>query len=124
MKIRSRLLAGALAPAFLSLMGPPALAASFGEALADGEVGLGFRYRYELVDQEGFAEDAKASTLRARFNYKSGEASGFSFFIELDGVVEIGADDFNSGADTSGPHRSQFPVVADPDGEDLNQVYV
>lgn len=88
-----------------------------------GEFGIALRYRLELVDQDSFAQDAEASTLRARLNYQSAPASGFSFFAEADYIAEVFLDDFNAGAGNT-PNRTQYPVVADPDGFDLNQVYV
>jgi hypothetical protein len=84
---------------------------------------LALRYRLELVDQEPFSEDATASTLRARLNYKTAEHKGFSAFVEFDYVAEIFADDYNAGGGNT-PNRGQYPVVADPDGEDLNQAFV
>lgn len=82
-----------------------------------------FRYRLETVDQDSFARDATASTLRARLAYQSSVHDGFSFHGELDYVGEVFADDYNAGAGNT-PGRAQYPVVADPDGADLNQFYV
>ena len=93
-------------------------------AITSGDAGLGLRYRYEFVDQDSFAENANASTLRLRLNYKTGTWRNFSGFVEFDHVMEVLVDDFNSGMGTSGPTRSQYPVVADPDGSDLNQLYL
>ena len=73
--------------------------------------------------QDRFAEDADASTLRLRANYLTPQWRWLQGFAELDYVAEVGPDDFNSGAGTS-PGRSRFPVVADPDGEDLNQLWL
>lgn len=91
--------------------------------IKDGKFGYSFRYRLESVEQDYYIEDALASTLRARLNFKSGEKTGFGFFIEGDGVLEIGADEFNAGAGNT-PDRVQYPVVADPEGLDLNQAYI
>lgn len=88
-----------------------------------GDVNLLFRYRLELVDQDPFTEDASASTLRTRLNYQSPDQQGLSFFGEYDFVAELGADDYNAGAGNT-PNRSRYPVVADPDGGDLNQAYL
>ncbi len=111
---------GALAPVFLLGVPGPLEADSL---LSDADLALALRYRYEFVDQQGFEDDANASTLRVRASLQSGEAAGFSFFAELDAITELGPDDFNSGAGTSGPDRNRFPVVADPDGVEFNQVY-
>jgi hypothetical protein len=91
--------------------------------ISGGKAGAALRYRFENVDQESFADDAKASTLRARLNFRSGEVNGFSFFGEYDYVFNVGWDDYNAGAGNT-PNKTQYPVVADPTGGDLNQAYI
>lgn len=86
-------------------------------------VDLSFRYRIETVDQDGFAEDAQASTMRTRATIKTSWTDNIDTVFEFDDVSEIGLDDFNSGAGTS-PNRGQYPVVADPEGTELNQGYI
>lgn len=94
-----------------------------GGQLKDGTYELKFRYRFEYVDQQNFVEDALASTLRTRINFKSGEKSGFGFFVEGDYVAELGLNDFNAGGGNT-PDRTQYPVVADVEGFDVNQAYI
>jgi hypothetical protein len=96
---------------------------SFASAMTSGKAHLAFRYRYEHVDQDNFAEDANASTLRFRLNYATDTWRGWSAFGEFDYVGELLFDDFNSGAGTS-PDRTQYPVVADPEGAYLNQLFL
>ena len=118
--------AGLLSLALLlsSFSSAPVLAEdTISEAITGGEAKLNLRYRYEFVDQDGFTEDANASTIRARLNYTTGDFSGWLAFLEFDALGEVLFDDFNSGAGTS-PDRTQFPVVADPEGTDLNQAYL
>lgn len=93
-------------------------------AITSGDADLAFRYRYEFVDQDSFGDDANASTLRVRLNYETGVWQAFSGFVEFDHVFEVLLNDFNSGAGTSGPDRNRYPVVADPKGSDLNQIYL
>ena len=102
---------------------PLAAADSFTDAFKEGDWGLAFRYRLELVDQTPFSKDATASTLRTRLNYKTGDWDGFSAFVEFDYVAEVFADDYNAGGNNT-PNRGQYPVVADPKGEDLNQAFI
>ena len=78
------------------------------------------RYRLELVDQDGIARNATASTLRVRAGLKTGEWNGFSAVVEGEAIVAIGKERFN---DTING-RVQFPVVADPEDILLNQAYV
>ena len=92
-------------------------------ALAAGSANLDLRYRYEFVDLGNFDDDANASTLLFRLNYETGGWNGWTGFLEFDQVVEILSDDFNSGAGTSSASRDRYPVVADPNGSDLNQLY-
>ena len=88
--------------------------------VTDGKASVDFRYRFEGVDEGGFAENAKASTLRTRLSLESAAWSGFSAMLELDDVRTIGVDDYNSTVNG----KSQYPVVADPVGTDLNQAWL
>jgi len=93
-------------------------------AIASGDASLNLRYRYEYVDQDSFSEDAHASTMRMRLNYATGSWRNWSGFLEFDHVLEVLLNDYNSGSGTSSGDRNQYPVVADPNGSDLNQVYL
>ncbi len=97
---------------------------SLEEAINEGELGIKLRYRFEFVEQNNFAQDAQASALLSRLNYQTGDYHGFNFFIEVDNVTSVIANDFNNGARTGAPERNRFPVVADPSGTEVNQVWV
>jgi hypothetical protein len=101
----------------------PAEGKDIGAIIAGGEAGVFLRYRYEFVDQASFSENANASTLLLRLNYETDEWRNWSGFVEFDHVMEVLVNDFNSDAGTSSPNRDQYPVVADPKGPDLNQLY-
>ena len=88
-----------------------------------GSFDLSFRYRYEFVDDDDFSKDAKASTVRSRLSLQSGEYRDVDFFIEVDDVHEFYGDNYNAGGGNT-PSRTQFPVVADPEGTEFNQVYM
>lgn len=94
-----------------------------GALVDDGTVTLNFRHRYEFVDDESFGEDANASTLRSRLTLQSGAWEGFAFLAEFDDVREIVYDDFNAGEGNT-PGRTEYPVVGDPEGTEVNQAYV
>ncbi len=101
----------------------PAMGAdSLSAALTEGDASLSFRYRFELVDQDGFSRDANASTLRSRLNYLTAPYQGFSFFIEADNVMEVFGDNYNAGAGNT-PNNGHYPVVADPTGTEINQAW-
>ena len=94
----------------------------FTTALMAGDFSLGLRPRYEFVDQDGIDKDANATTTRLRLNYKTAKWNNLSAFVEFDHVFNILLSDYNSGGGTS-PNKGEYPVIADPDGSDLNQFY-
>lgn len=107
--------------AAISLVGHGAAAAEGIDTLVSGgKASLQLRYRLENVAQEGVDRDATAHTLRLRLNLTSGEAGGFSAVIEGDRLQALGDEAYNS---TRNGHVS-YPVVADPEGSDLNQAYL
>jgi len=89
------------------------------KAVGDGKVSLDFRYRFENVDQDGFDKDATANTLRSRITLATAPWGGFSALIEMDDVTNIGSADYNSTENG----KTQYPVIADPEGTDINQGY-
>lgn len=104
---------------------PPATAASAGadglvEAIREGRADFSVRYRFEGVDQDGFEHQASASTALARLSWSSAAWSGFSIGVETDYVGVVGADEFNSTVNG----KTEYPLVADPEGLDLNQAYL
>ncbi|NCF72421.1 MAG: alginate export family protein [Gammaproteobacteria bacterium] len=96
--------------------------ANLGDALTSGTVGVNVRARYEHVDQDNISEKADGLTARLRLNYKTGQWNGLTGFVEYDYVFHM-LNDFNSGGGTS-PDKGQYPVIADPKGVDLNQLYL
>jgi hypothetical protein len=101
------------------LFGSAGLVAFFGAvapASAQGHFLVNARLRTELADQDGFADDAAAVTLRTRLGYQTGEMSGFTFLIEGENVLHL-VEDFND--TTNG--RAGYPVVADPETTELNR---
>ena len=90
------------------------------DAIVDGATSLRIRYRLEHVDQADFAEQALASTALGRWTWNSAQDNQWTFGLEADYVFVAGIEDFNS--TTNG--KTQFPLVADPDGGDLNQAFL
>ena len=89
-------------------------------SVSEGDVNFNFRYRYEFVDHQLFDKDANASTLRSRLTFSSGALGAWSYGAEADYVAVVGSERYNSLANG----RTDYPVVADPKGFDLNQVYL
>ena len=93
---------------------------SLADMVTQGELNLNFRYRYEYVDQDGFDRDAKASTLRSRLTLESGSWNGVTLLGEVDNVSYLGSEQFNN----TDNGKTNYPVVADPEGTDLNQLLI
>lgn len=86
-------------------------------AIKAGKPIIDVRYRFERKEQDGFAENAYANTVRTRLGYETGEFHHFKFLLEFENVASIGDDHFNS--TTNG--LTQFPVIADPDATEINR---
>lgn len=93
---------------------------SIAEAFTQGKAHVDFRYRYEQVDQDSINNKANASTLRTRLNFNTATLHGVDAFIEADNVSYLGDDRFNNTRNG----EVNYPVVADPDGTDINQAYI
>lgn len=105
----------------LLLLGADAAAAEgLPTLVSNGKAGLDLRYRYESVEQSDKPATAGASTLRLRLNLSSGSVGGFSGLAEFDHVQVIGGEHY----DSTRNGLTRYPVVADPEGTDLNQVYL
>jgi len=103
---------------------PPATAvtpATFVDAMTGGKAHLEFRYRLETVDQDPFADDAIASTLRSRLNYQTGTWHSLSAFVETDNVTVLGDDDTYNSTTNGATDR---PIVADPEYTEVNEAYL
>lgn len=114
---------GILAALITSIAGQIQAADTVKEMFTQGKGTLAIRYRLESVDQDNFEEDATASTVRLRLNFKTADWKGWGLFAEYDFVETIGWDDYNAGAGNT-PDKGNYPVVADPTGADLNQAYI
>jgi len=81
---------------------------------------LDLRYRFENVDDDAFARDANAHTLRARFGYRWVASPRWTVFAEGEYVEGL----FNANYNSTTNGNTAFPVVADPDATELNQAFV
>ena len=71
------------------------------------------------MDQDGIDDTASALTLKSRITVNTGSFEGFSAGVEVDNVTDI-IDNYNS--TTNG--ETDYPVVADPTGTDVNQFFL
>ena len=86
----------------------------------DGKASIDLRYRYENVDQDTKTRTAIANTLRSRLTLASASWHGVSGLAEVDNVTDFGSDDYNSTENGN----TRYPVIADPTGTDLNQLWL
>lgn len=107
----------ALAPLAVAMDAP---AATLEDAIKHGKFHLDTRYRLEMIEQDGKADDAAASTLRTRFGYTTGNYNGFSALIEAEDVTEIGDDDYNNTING----KTTYPTVADVVGTEINRAWL
>ena len=89
-------------------------------ALTSGDWWIRLRLRYEDVDEDAFSKDAHALTLRTVLGYETGVWHGFSALLEFEDVTPIGDEAYDS--TTNG--ETDRPVIADPDGTEVNQVFL
>jgi hypothetical protein len=90
------------------------------ESVRGGRWWLKLRYRLENVDQDGFEHDAWASTLRTVLGWESAPWHGASVLLELEDVSVVGNEQYDSTVNG----ETDFPVVADPEGTEVNQVHL
>jgi len=105
---------------FLALAVSQAAGDGLDTLISGGKAGLELRYRFESVEQTDKTSTAGANTLRLRLKLATAVINGFSAFAEADHVQVLGGehhDDTRNGL-------NQYPVVADPEGSDLNQAWL
>ena len=94
----------------------PAAAAAQTPPDAEGRILFESRLRSETVDQQGFAEQAYALTLRTRLGWRSPTAHGLQLMVEGEGVAVL--DDRYSAPVDPVPGR---PAIADGETLELNR---
>ena len=91
------------------------------EAVTGGKLLLNLRPRYEYVDLATKPENAKAFTLRSLVGWETKPYKGIGITVQAINVAHI-TDDFNDDPTKNAAWR--YPLVADPDDTDFNQVYL
>lgn len=99
---------------------------TFAEALSRGKSTVNLRYRFESVDDDGFASNGQASTLRTALSYSTKPFHGFRLYLQAENVANVwlGDDHNNIGAGDSGNGVTNRPVIADPPGTEMLQAFV
>ncbi|MFZ1547935.1 MAG: alginate export family protein [Candidatus Nitrotoga sp.] len=108
-----------ISPLALLALAPAAYSAdSFTDAVTGGKVSANLQYRYENVNQDNALRTAHASTARLRLGYETAEFMGFGAMVQIEHIT--GNSAYNS--TTNG--KTQYSVVADPEGTEINQAYI
>lgn len=92
-------------------------------ALKNGTPYLDMRYRYEFVDQKSTGaslNEARASTLRTKLGYKTGEFADVSALAEVENITVVGPERYNNGTKSA---KTNYATVADAPITLLNQAY-
>jgi hypothetical protein len=79
------------------------------------------RLRTENVDQTPLANDAHATTLRARLGFETGKAWNTALLVEGEGILPI-QDDYRR--DPMIPEMTTYPVVADAESYEINRFQI
>ncbi len=92
------------------------------EALTGGALLLNLRPRFENVAQDGKPEHAEAFTLRTLLGWRTKPWHGLSLTVEGIDVRHLAEQDFAT--TRNDPRFADYPIVADPDDTDVNQLYL
>lgn len=93
-------------------------------ALADIKIDYGsnLRYRYEHFDMDASPDASKASTLRLGLSAKATFSDSFGAVVDVEAIEQVFEDDYNIPT-IPGQTLPGYPVIADPQGTELNQAY-
>jgi hypothetical protein len=96
------------------------------EAVQKGTLSINLRYRYEVVNDDAFILDARASTLRTFLGFETAALRGFSVGIAFEDVTAVGSDTLynNDGAPGLDNGVTDRPVVADPEITEIDRIYL
>jgi hypothetical protein len=114
---RARIACGALLLGSVGLVRAEGLDPVKG-ALGETKPIFDLRLRAENVDQDGLANDAHATTLRARLGFETGKAWNTALLVEGEGIVPIQHD---YRPDPTVPSMTTYPVVPDAEGYEINR---
>ena len=103
-----------------SLAAPARAADDKAAAAFPGKAQLQFRLRTEAVDEQGFARDANATTLRSRLTWTSPGWRGWQATMEVDDIRALDDQGYNSTVNG----QTARPVIADPVDTELNRAVV
>lgn len=96
------------------------------DAFAEGRFSIDLRYRVEIVDDEAFAKDALASTLRSALSFETAAYRGIFAGVTIENVSAIGNDLLYNNAGTGSRNNgvTDRPVIADPEITEIDHLYL
>jgi hypothetical protein len=92
-----------------------------GGAIGETKPIVDARVRYENVEQDPLAEEADADTLRVRLGFETGKAWNTSLLAEGEFVWPFEGEYREDNAVAT---RTAWPVVADPESEEVNRLHL
>lgn len=115
--------AWALLPAATLLLCPLAAEAkTFTESLATGKTYVNARVRYEGVEDQAFANEAEAMTVRTRIGYETAPIAGFTALVEMEDIHTLGGMEDYQLPPPPAANPAGDAVIADPEQTELNRV--
>jgi len=97
-------------------------AKTFTESLSTGKAYVNERLRFESVDDEAFAHEAEAMTIRSRVGYETAPYAGFTALIEMEDIHALGGMNAYQLPAPPVPAATGDAVIADPELTELNRV--
>jgi hypothetical protein len=101
-----------------------AAADSLIDAIKHGKSMTNFRLRYENVDQENRSETGEAASLRSLIGWQTGAFHDLSLGVQLIDVSKLQDDYDDRDLGLPQPGRTDYPIIADPDVTDVNELYL
>jgi len=89
------------------------------DAIQGGKASIDARLRYEFVDQDGYANNASAITLRTRLGYTTAPFHGLDAGLMAENVVALVSDYYDGITPKAG-----YPQVGDPATTEVSQVWL
>jgi hypothetical protein len=91
------------------------------KSLTSGKFTAYERMRYESVEDDAFAKDAEALTLRSRLGYETAPYHGFTVLTEYENVSDVGGMDEYALPAPPTPAATGNAVIADPENNEFNR---
>ena len=97
----------------------PDMIKGISKAIENSKIKLVLRNRFEGVEQKNIEKKASALTLKSRLTINTADYKHISLAIEIDNNTAF-IEKYNSTKNG----KTQYPLIADPEGTDVNQVYL